>query len=57
LDARSFLDSFRDHLEVQRVAEIDRRPHDDIVVLGLELLDERPIDLDLIHRQSLQVRE
>jgi hypothetical protein len=37
-------------------AEVDRRAHDDrIVADGGEVRDEGPVDLDLIHRQALQV--
>jgi len=46
LPARRGLDSFRNHLEIQRVPQVDCRPHNHVIVaLCFELLDEGPVNL------------
>src|SRR5215210_2437318 len=47
-----------DHLDAQRVPEIDRRPHDSqVLVVRLQISHEHPVQLQLVHRQVPQVRQ
>src|SRR5215208_6600792 len=47
-----------DHLDAQRVPEIDRRPHDSqVLVVRVQISHEHPVQLKLVHRQVPQVRQ
>src|SRR5215208_85436 len=47
-----------DHLDAQRVPEIDRCPHDSqVLVIRVQISHEHPVQLQLVHRQVPQVRQ
>src|SRR5581483_9531575 len=58
LEGAGVFDPFRDDLEVEAVAELDRGANDrSIAVVDREVADEGAVDLDLADRETTQVGE
>ena len=56
VDLGGGLDAFGDHRQAQRVAEIDDRADDrEIVVVVIDTVDQRLVDLQVVERKALQV--
>ena len=57
-DVPRTLDTLGDHPQAEIVGEIDGRAHDhQVLLVGVHLGDEGPVDLQLVERQPLLMRE